>query len=91
MHRGDLAPLLNNDRFKNVAASEMSEGTPLDMFTLDAVTERQGFTLANPRPERESVESGESNPAGTGDSADSDDAKDAKDAKAPSESKASKS
>ena len=91
MHRGDLAPLLNNDRFKNVAASEMSEGTPLDMFTLEAVTERQCFTLANPRPERESVESGESNTAGTGDSADSDDAKDAKDAKAPSESKASKS
>lgn len=57
MHRGDLAPLLTNERFKNVAASEMSDGSPLDLFTLEAITERQGFTLANPRPEKDSEES----------------------------------
>jgi len=59
MHRGDLAPLLTNDRFKGVAASEMAEGSPLDLFTLEAITERQGFTLANPRPEQDSADSDE--------------------------------
>ena len=91
MHRGDLAPLLTNDRFKNVAASEMSDGSPLDLFTLEAITERQGFTLANPRSEADSADAASadgSKPDGTKEPSNSNDAKDAT---TPSESKASKS
>jgi hypothetical protein len=49
MHQGDLAPLRVNPRFRTVAATDQSLGSPADLFTLEALKARHGFAFANAR------------------------------------------
>lgn len=57
MNQGDLPQLVANPRFRSVIAVDQSAGSPVDLFTADALIARHGFALANPRGRSESDES----------------------------------
>ena len=48
MNRGEIPELVMNQRFRSVVASDQATGSPQDLFTLEALIARNGFTLANP-------------------------------------------
>ena len=48
MNRGEIPALVTNQRFRSVVASDQAMGSPQDLFTLEALIARNGFTLANP-------------------------------------------
>ena len=48
MNRGEIPELVMNQRFRSVVASDQAVGSPQDLFTLEALIARNGFTLANP-------------------------------------------
>ena len=48
MTRGDIPALVMNQRFRSVVASDQATGSPQDLFTVEALIARNGFTLANP-------------------------------------------
>ena len=48
MTRGDIPALVMNQRFRSVVASDQATGSPQELFTVEALIARNGFTLANP-------------------------------------------
>ncbi len=53
MNAGDLAPLRTNPRFRTIAATDPSLGSPADLFTLEQLKARHGFAYSNPRESEE--------------------------------------
>lgn len=66
MNRGEVPALVTNPRFKTVVATDAAAGDPRALFTLEALTARHGFTLANPRKEKDSDAPAAAEPAKAG-------------------------
>lgn len=65
MNQGDLPALVTNPRFRNVIATDQSIGSPVEMFTAEALMARHGFEFANAR---DSAKATEEEPKPTGQS-----------------------
>lgn len=53
MNRGEIPQLVTNQRFRSVVASDPTSGNPQELFALEALIARNGFTLANPVTEND--------------------------------------
>ena len=59
-----------NQRFRSVVASDQATGSPQDLFTVEALIARNGFTLANPVKAKDGKGSDDADDADDADGAD---------------------